>query len=192
MEKARQYSVVMQKMVQPSGPVRTMRATMSVFAPRKDAVWPQIARYILGHDMWFAQDVRDCAEMRRLPESLLPHCIGFALEPVENKQFSANVSARDVDIALSWGQGGNDHWQPCTARGRQEKWYKDYWPSQSLHLWRLWAFRAAKTALRCKAHRRLLQHRRSLSTATFTSIYCFGRAFGPVRHPLSPEDVAYG
>lgn len=182
----------MQAMGQLLGSVRAASATMSAFAPRGDAIGPRCPRYIWGRNASLAQNMRGCAGMRRSPESLRPHWIGFALEPIEKKRFSAKVPARDVDIALSWGQGGNDHWQPCTTRGRQEKWYKDYWPSQSLHLWRLSAFRAANTVPRCMSHRTLLQLTRSLSTATFTSKLSSGRAFGPVRHPLAPEDVAYG
>lgn len=173
-------------------PFRAWQAVLGKFALRGVAFGAPEPGYILGEDMKRAQDICVCARMRLSDESLVPHCIGFAVETIESKQFSARVPARDVDIALSWGQGGNDHWQPCTARGRQEKWHKDLWPSQSLPLWRLSAFRAVKTVLRCTSLRTTLQHKRSLSAATFTSRLCFGRAFGPVRHSLGLDGVAHG
>lgn len=148
--------------------------------------------YILGRKLACARDMGSCAKTCLSGESKAPHCTDFALEPVENKQFLNILSAREVDIALSWGQGGKDRQKPCTVRGRQEQWYKEYWPSHSLHFWRLSAFRAVKTVLRCKSHRTLLQLKWRSAAAAFTSRPSIGRAFGSVRHFPLMEEVAHG
>ena len=160
--------------------------------PSAKSIWRSATRYIWGPKMSCARNIGCRAEMRLSGEAKTPRCTDFALEVIENKQFLSKLFLRDVHIAPSWGQGGNVRWQPHSARGRQEKWYKDFWLSHSLHLWRSWAFRAVKTVLRCRSHLTQPQHKRSWLTAALTSRPFLGRAFGSVRHPLSMAEVAHG
>ncbi len=118
-------------------------------------------------------------------ESLRQQRVQFALEVIENTHFLANVAVREVDIALSWGQGGKDRSKPCINRGRQIQWYKDFLLSRLQRLWRLLPYPAAKTVRRCVLHQMQQHNSRSITTSWFTSAYCFGRAFGPV-HPALP------
>ena len=129
----------------------------------------------------FAQNMDAAAQIGPKSESLQQHCTQFVLEAFENKEFLSKLTSREVDIALSWGEGGKDHRKPCINRGRQEKWYKDSWPSRWQRLWRLWPYRAAKTVRRCRLHLMRLHKCPSITTGWFTKDCFFGRAFGPVR-----------
>lgn len=126
---------------------------------------------------------------KRMPsksESLLQHCAQFAVEGFENKVFLSIVPLREVDIALSWGQGGKDHPKPRINRGRQIQWYKDFLLLRLRRSWRWLPFRAAKTVHRCNSRRMQQHNSRSITASWFTSAHCFGRAFGPV-HPALPN-----
>ena len=110
------------------------------------------------------------------------HCCDFVSEPYEKKQFLPTLMSREDCFAPSWGDGGNDHSDPCTKRGRQQKWFKDFWPLQSQRLWRLWPFRAVRTVLHYRLLRTRPNYRRPHWVAQFTSYLSRGQAFRSVRH----------
>ena len=146
---------------------------------------PQVAGttpYLASH-LPFARNMGRTQPACLKSESLLQHYAQFALEVIENTVFLAIVPSREVDIALSWGQGGEDHRKPCINRGRQIQWYKDFLLFRSRRSWRLLPSPAAKTVRRCKSHLTQLRNSRSITTSWFTNAHCFGRALGPV-HPV--------
>lgn len=151
----------------------------------------QMALY-LAPILTFTQNIGRVSRRWTKPESLRQHHAQFTPEVFENKGFLDIVPLREVDIALSWGQGGEDHRTPCTNRGRQIKWYKDLWLSRLRRLWRLLLCLVAKTVRRCMSHRMQQHSSRSTTTSWFTSAYCFGRAFRPVQPALPPRGGAYG
>lgn len=128
-----------------------------------------------------AQNIVGCAVMRRRFESLLQHHAQSTVEVFENKAFLPIVKSREVDIALSMGSGGADHRKPCTTKGRQEQWYKDFWLSQLQRSWRLLRYRAAKTVNRCKLRQMQPHNSRSTTTSWFTDDCFLGWALRPVR-----------
>lgn len=132
-----------------------------------------------------APNIGETKPVRSKSESLLQHRAQFASEVFENKVFLSSVTLREVDIALSWGQGGKDHPKPCINAGRQIQCCKDLLLLRLRRSWRLLPFRAAKTARRCNSRRMRQHNRRSITASWFTSAHCFGRAFGPV-HPALP------
>jgi len=132
----------------------------------------------------FAQNIDAILRVDANSESLRQHCTQFVLEAFENTVFLSILKLREVDIALSWGQGGKDRRTPCINRGRQKQWYKELWPLWWRRLWRLWPFRAAKTVHRCGLHLTRPHNRPSITTDWFTKDCFFGRAFGPVRFAL--------
>ena len=155
---------------------------------------PQVAGttpYLASH-LPFARNMGRTQPACLKSESLLQHYAQFALEVIENTVFLAIVPSREVDIALSWGQGGKDHRKPCINRGRQIQWYKDFLLSRSQRLWRLLPFLAAKTVRRCRSRRMQQHNSRSITTSWFTSAYCFGRACGPVHPAPHPNGGAIG
>lgn len=115
-------------------------------------------------------------------DALASHYCDFVSEPYENKRFLPKLIAREYGFAPSWGEGGNDRSDPCTKRGRQQKWYKDFWPLQSQRLWRLWPCRAVRTVLHYRLLRTRPIYRRPHWVAQFTSYLSCGQAFGPARH----------
>ena len=176
MEKARQYSAVRLLSDHKFARHAVARPLSGENQPFSGAARP----LYLDRPAVLAQNMdapaRDCTRL----ESLLQHCAQFALEVFENKAFLPIVESREVDIALSWGQGGEDRSKPCTNRGRQIQWYKDFLLSRLRRSWRLLPFRAAKTVRRCNSHQMQQHNSRSITTSWFTSAHCFGRAFGPV------------
>lgn len=125
-------------------------------------------------------------------ESFRQHYTQFALEPFENAEFLDTADSREVDIALSKGQGGKDRSVPSQKRGRQQEWYKDYWLLQLRHLWRLSLFRVAKIGLYPTSRRMQPCISKSITTSFLTSINSFGRAFGPVLFAPSAVGGAHG
>ena len=146
----------------------------------------------LGCSRAVAQNIVALQLIRTKVESLLQHHAQFTSEVFENKAFLSIVNPREVDIALSWGQSGEDRSKPCINRGRQIQWYKDYLLSRLRRSWRLLPFRAAKTVRRCNSLQMQLHNSRSITTSWFTSAHCFGRAFGPVLPAPFLAGGAYG
>ena len=121
------------------------------------------ARHVLAHDA---------------PTS---HMRSFGLDACENKHFLLTLWKCGHGIAPSQGCRDWDSRQPRKDRGRQEEWYKDLWLLQWRRLWRLWLYRAARTAVRYGSRRTRLFSKRLKSAATFTSRSWCGRTFGFVR-----------
>ena len=138
------------------------------------------------------QNIGACAGTRQKPESLTQHCAQFASEVFENNAFLSIPVSREVDIALSEGQGGKDHRRPCITEGRQEQWYKDYWLLQLQRLWRLLLCRAARTGLHPTSRRMQLHNSRLITTSWFTSNNSFGRACEPVLFPQLIDGGMHG
>lgn len=146
----------------------------------------------VGHSVMIAQNIDTRAAMRPRPESLSQHYAQFVLETFENKEFLPIVELREVDIALSKGQGGTDRLKPCITEGRQEQWYKDYWLLQLQRSWRLLLCRAARIGLHPTSRRMQRRINRSITTGWFTRNNFIGRTFGSVHFALPTVGGANG
>ena len=113
------------------------------------------------------------------------HC-EFALQAYEDAPLFGNLASRDNGIAPSWGEAGNDHVEPCTKRGRQQQWYKDFWPLHSQRFWRLWLYRAARTVVHFWSLQIRPGFKRRRLSAHLTSQNRRGWAAGPARHTSKP------
>ncbi len=109
------------------------------------------------------------------------HCFGICAVAYESTVPLPKLIACGHGAAPSWGDAGNDHADPCTARGRQQEWYKDFWPLHLQRLWRWWLYRAAWTVRHYRLHRTRPAFRQAKSTAALTSHPCRGWAAGPIR-----------
>jgi hypothetical protein len=143
-------------------------------------LWMRILQYLETLQM-NPQDVELLPRGIFADDARTPHCCDFAAEVYGNKRFLHMISPREHGIAPSWGNGGNDHRQPCITRGRQQKWYKDFWLLQWQRLWRLWPYRATKTVPRIQLHRTWHFNRRPYWAVKLSSYLCRGRVFVPVR-----------
>ena len=129
----------------------------------------------------FARNVDDAAGRCRNSETLRQHCLQFALEVFEKKEFLPNVVVRETHLACPQGQGDADCQKPCMPRGRQKKWYKDFWLSRWQRSWRWLPFQAAKIAHRSRSHL-MWPHSSTSITTRYSKCDCFlGWAFGPVQ-----------
>jgi len=171
--------------------IATCTATRRVSGGKLPFVLPVRLPY-LARSRAIARNVVARMWKRTKVEPFLQHHAQFTLEAFENKAFLSIVIPREVDIALSWGQGGEDRSKPCINRGRQIQWYKDFLLSRLRRSWRLLPFRAAKTVRRCNSHQMQQHNSRSITTSWFTSAHCFGRAFGPVLPAPFLAGGAYG
>lgn len=176
MEKARQHPAVIRSCDHRKTFVRTCRRIVAAACQHRMGKPP----LHMGQTVACAQNIDLCAQRRAEPESLSQHYAQFALEVFENKEFLPMLSLREVDIALSKGQGGTDHRRPCITEGRQEQWYKEYWLLQLRRLWRLLLCRAARTGLHPTSRRMQLHNSRLITTSWFTHNNFYGRAYGPV------------
>ena len=64
------------------------------------------------------------------------HQSHFAPEMYEIKAFLTMLVPCDDRIAPSWGRAGTNQTAPCSNRGRQQKWYKEFSPLHSQRFWR--------------------------------------------------------
>lgn len=128
-----------------------------------------------------AQDMLFCAGQSAAYGAPTSHVDRFARQAYENKAFLAMVMSRDDGIAPSWGEAGNDHVDPCTKRGRQQKWYKEFWPLHSQRFSRWWLYRAVRTVLHYRSLRTRPAFKRSIFTARLTSHPSRGWACRPAR-----------
>ncbi len=142
--------------------------------------------------MMAVQKIDACANSCRISESFRQHYTQFALEPFENAVFLDTEYPREVDIALSMGQGGKDRSVPSQKRGRQQEWYKDFWLLQLRRLWRLSLFRVVNIGLYPTSRRMQPCISRSITTSSLTSINFYGRALGPVLFAPSLIGGAHG
>lgn len=153
---------------------------------RSTSGWVQYCRFLPGlgdlHVVAPAaapQDVVRPFEGKSADDALASHYCDFGLQAYEKKRFLPMVSLREVLFVPSWGLGFP---RPCTKRGRQQKWYKDFWLLHSQRFSRLWLYRAVRTVLRYPLLRIWPCYRRSRLTDLFTKNLCCGRGQAPVRH----------
>ena len=115
------------------------------------------------------------------------HYCDFGLQVFGKKSFLPMIAVREEDFAPSWGLGLP---RPCSKRGRQQKWYKDFWLLHSQRFLRLWLYRAVRTVPRYPLLRIWPCYRRSHLTDLFTKKLCRGRGQALVRNtPFSKECV---
>lgn len=107
------------------------------------------------------------------------HYCDFGSQVFGKKQFLAIVLSREEIFVPSWSLGTP---RLCIKRGRQQKWYKDFWLLHSQRFLRLWLYRAVRTVLRYPLLRIWPYCRRSLWTDLFTKNLCCGRGQAPARH----------
>ncbi len=112
------------------------------------------------------------------------HYSDFGLQAFGKKRFLPMILKREMVFAPSWGLGFP---RPCSKRGRQEKWYKDFWLLHSQRFSRLWLYRAVRTVLRYKLLRIWPCYRLSQLTGLCPNTQCRGRGLAPVRHAPFPK-----
>ena len=138
-----------------------------------------VSRLHIGVPKTFLQNIVQCLRENLADDALAPHCCDFGLQAFGKKHFLSMIASREGNFVPSWGPGAPG---PCTKRGRQQKWYKDFWLLRSQRFSRLWLYRAARTVLRYPLLRIWSCYRRSHLIGLFTENLCCGRGQALVRH----------
>lgn len=128
-----------------------------------------------------AQNLDRSAGRCRNSETLPQQWLQFGSEVFEKKEFLPIVVERETQFACPQGQGDADRQTPCTHRGRQKQWYKDFWLSRWQRLWRWLPFQAAMTAHRSRSLLMWPHSSTPITTGSSNEDRFLGWAYGPIR-----------